>query len=63
MALERKIKIKQSKNAHTQYLVIPSSIVQDSQYPFKAEEEVKVTVDPKMKRIVIERSEKHGEEK
>lgn len=63
MVLKRKVKIKQSKNAHTQYLVIPSSIVQDSQYPFKADEEVKITVDSKKKRIIVERSEKHEEEK
>jgi hypothetical protein len=53
MALERKIKIKQSRNAHTQYLVIPSSLVQDSQYPFKGDEEVEVIVDPKEKRIIV----------
>ncbi|KXA95496.1 hypothetical protein AKJ65_01630 [candidate division MSBL1 archaeon SCGC-AAA259E19] len=63
MALERKVEIKQSKNAHTQYLVIPSSVVQDSQYPFKADEEVKITVDPEMKRIIVERGEERGEEK
>lgn len=55
MALERKIKIKQSKNAHTQYLIIPSSIVQDSQYPFEGEEEVKISVDPGMERIIVEK--------
>lgn len=63
MALKRKVRIKQSKNAHTQYLVIPSSIVQDSQYPFKAEEEVSVTVDPEGKRIVVKRSGECGKEK
>lgn len=53
MSLRSRVKIKQSKNAHTQYLIIPSAIVQDSQYPFKKEEEVEITVDPYEKRIIV----------
>lgn len=53
MALKHKTKIKQSKNAHTQYLVIPSSLVRDSQYPFRENEEVEIVVDPKEKKVII----------
>lgn len=53
MALKHKTKIKQSKNAYTQYLVIPSSLVRDSQYPFKEDEKVEIIVDPKERKLVI----------
>lgn len=53
MALRHKTKIKQSKNAYTQYLVIPSSLVRDSQYPFTEEEDVEIIVDPKEKKIIV----------
>lgn len=59
MTLKRKVKLKQSKNAHTQYLIIPSAIVQDSQYPFKSGEEVEVVVDPGKKRVIVEKSSKN----
>jgi len=58
MALKHKTKIKQSENAHTQYLVIPSALVRDSQYPFKKDEEVEIIVDPKEKKIVVKSAEK-----
>lgn len=35
MVLERKAKLVQSPSAPTQYLIIPSALVRDSQYPFK----------------------------
>jgi hypothetical protein len=53
MVLEADVKIVQSKNAHTQYLVIPSVMVQDSHYPFKAEEKVTITIDPYRKMMII----------
>lgn len=53
MALKHKTTIKQSKNAYTQYLVIPSSLVRDSQYPFKEDEKVEIIVDPKERKLVI----------
>jgi hypothetical protein len=58
MTLECRIKIKQNRDAHTQYLIIPSSMVQDSQYPFKANEEVEVIVDATKETIVVERLER-----
>lgn len=53
MALQSRVRIKQNKNAHTQYLIIPSAIVQDSQYLFKKDEEVEITVEPNEKRIIV----------
>jgi len=46
MVKEYETKIVQSKKAHTQYLVIPSVMVQDSQYPFKEGEKVRIIIDP-----------------
>ena len=59
MALKHKTKIKQSKNAHTQYLVIPSALVRDSQYPFRQDQEVEIVVDPKEKKVTIQLSKKN----
>jgi hypothetical protein len=51
--LEEETKIVQSRNAHTQYIVIPAVMVRDSQYPFKADERVRITVDPYRKMVII----------
>jgi len=53
MVLEEETKIAQSRNAHTQYIVIPAAIVRDSQYPFKADEKVRITVDPYRRMMII----------
>jgi len=53
MVLRKNIKIHQSKNANTQYIVIPSSVVNDSQYPFKKEQEVEIVVKPENNSIII----------
>ena len=53
MVLEGETKITQSKNAHTQYITIPASIVRDSQYPFRANEKVKIIIDPYREIIMI----------
>jgi len=52
MVLEVETKIVQSKDAHTQYLVIPSVMVQDSQYPFGAGDKVRITID-QHRRVMI----------
>ena len=36
-------------------LYIPVDIYKDSQFPFKPKEQVKVTIDPENKRIIIEK--------
>jgi hypothetical protein len=53
MVLEEETKIVQSRNAHTQYVVISAVMVRDSQYPFKANERVRVTIDPYRKIMII----------
>jgi hypothetical protein len=53
MVLEEEKKIAQSRNAHTQYIVIPAAIVRDSHYPFKADEQVRTTIDPYRKMMIV----------
>jgi hypothetical protein len=53
MVLEKEVKIMQSRNAYTQYIVIPAVMVRDSQYPFKADERVRITIDPYRKMMII----------
>lgn len=57
MALKETTKILQSKKARTQYLTIPSSLVSDSQYPFKGGEEVEIVIDPKKELMMIQSKE------
>lgn len=54
MVLQTETKIVQSKDAHTQYLVIPAVMVQDSQYPFEEGEKVRIIIDTSHKRMIIE---------
>ena len=58
MVLETETRIVQSKDAHTQYLVIPSVMVQDSQYPFREGEKVRITIDPYREVMIISSAEK-----
>lgn len=53
MVLKEETKIIQSRNAYTQYMVIPAAIVRDSQYPFRANERVKITIDPYRKIMIV----------
>lgn len=53
MVLEEKVKLVQSPNAHTQYLIIPSALVRDSQYPFKDGGRVRIKVDVQNKTLII----------
>lgn len=53
MVLEEESRIIQSRNAHTQYITIPASIVRDSQYPFKAGEKIKIIIDPYNEVMII----------
>jgi len=45
MVLKEETKIVQSRNAYTQYLIIPSAVVRDSQYPFRDGGKVRIIVD------------------
>lgn len=53
MVLEEETTIVQSRNAYTQYIVIPAVMVRDSQYPFKAGERVRILIDPYRKMMII----------
>ena len=55
MVLRTKIKLSQSKKAHTQYISIPSAVVQDSQYPFKGGEMLSLVIDPNEGWIILSR--------
>jgi len=57
MVLKEETKIVQSRNAYTQYLIIPSAMVRDSQYPFKDGGHVKIITDPIHRVIIIAPSE------
>ncbi|MBX5321836.1 MAG: hypothetical protein ACQXXG_08800 [Candidatus Bathyarchaeia archaeon] len=57
MVLKEETRIVQSRNAYTQYLIIPSAVVRDSQYPFKDGGKVKIIVDPAHRVVVIAPSE------
>ena len=53
MVLKTKIKISQSKKAWTQYITVPSAVVQDSQYPFKASDELHLEIEPNFGIMII----------
>lgn len=53
MVLKAKIKLSQSKKAWTQYVTIPSAVVQDSQYPFEGSDELYLEVEPETGIMVI----------
>jgi hypothetical protein len=57
MVLEEETKIVQSRNARTQYIVIPADMVTGSQYPFKAGEMVRIIIDPYRKMMIISSTE------
>ena len=53
MVLREEAKLVKSPNAYTQYLIIPSVIARDSQYPFKDAGNVQIIVDPVHRAMVI----------
>jgi hypothetical protein len=54
MVLKERTRILQSTNAKTQYITVPSAMVSDSQYPFKANDEVEVEIVPGAKRLIVQ---------
>ena len=58
MVLKTKIKISQSKKAWTQYITIPSAVVQDSQYPFTASDELHLEIEPSQGVLIISKEAK-----
>jgi hypothetical protein len=53
MVLVAKTKIVQSRNARTQYIIIPADMVADSQYPFSGGGEVEIIVIPSEAKLEI----------
>jgi hypothetical protein len=58
MGLKARIRLSQSKKAWTQYVTIPSAVVQDSQYTFKGDEDLYLEVEPSTGIMVISRRDK-----
>jgi hypothetical protein len=46
-------RILENKEARTQYITIPARMVQDSQYPFKANDTVELEIQSEEKRLVV----------
>jgi len=59
MVLAEDTKIVQSSKAYTQYLIIPSAVVRDSQYPFKDGGRVTIKVDPQRKMLIVTSAKKN----
>ena len=49
MALTAKVRVVQNPDAKTQYIAIPSAVVQDSLYPFHKNDILFLKIDPKTK--------------
>jgi hypothetical protein len=46
-------RILENREARTQYITIPARMVQDSQYPFKANDTVELEIQSEEKRLVV----------
>ena len=51
--LKVETKILENQRAKTQYVTIPARVVQDSQYPFKADDDVELEIDPQNKTLTV----------
>jgi hypothetical protein len=49
MVIKVKSRVAKNPHANTQYIAVPSSMVQDSQYPFKPDEIVELEIVKKEK--------------
>lgn len=47
MALKAQVRVVQNPDAKTQYIAIPSAVVQDSSYPFRKNQILDLEIDPK----------------
>ena len=47
--------LKKSPNSHTQYLVIPAAMAQDSQYPFAEGQQLEIVIDPMRHELKVRR--------
>jgi hypothetical protein len=53
--LTAKVRVVQNPDAKTQYIAIPSKVVQDSLYPFQKNEELLLKIDPKQETAFLRR--------
>jgi len=53
LVLKVESRILENRQAKTQYITIPARIVQDSQYPFKANDTVELEIEPQEKRLLV----------
>jgi len=53
LTLKVETRILENKQAKTQYITIPARVVQDSQYPFKANDTVELEIEPQEKRLLV----------
>jgi uncharacterized protein YuzE len=56
MVLKAKSRVAKNPQANTQYIMIPSSMVLDSQYPFKPNDDVELEVDEKKGILIVRRA-------
>ena len=56
MVLKVKSRVAKNPHANTQYIAIPSSMVQDSQYPFKPDDTVELEIDEKKGILIVRRA-------
>ncbi|WP_169743670.1 hypothetical protein [Methanolacinia paynteri] len=48
-------KITSAGKTNTKYLSVPAKLVMDSNFPFEEGEQVKITIDPQNKRLIVEK--------
>ena len=53
MTLTAKVRVVQNPDAKTQYIAIPSAVVQDSLYPFHKDDTLDLEIDPKNKTATL----------
>ena len=53
MPLEGKGKVVKAGKADTRYISIPAKVAQDSAFPFKDDEEVRITINPDKKNLAV----------
>jgi hypothetical protein len=51
--LKVETRILENERAKTQYVTIPARVVQDSQYPFKADDVVELEIDPQKQTLIV----------
>jgi len=56
MVLKVKSRVAKNPHANTQYIAIPSSMVLDSQYPFKPNDEVEIEIEGKKGILIVRRA-------